>query len=189
VSSTVIPVADSFTEEDRVRRTVRVADYCLKNIAYYRAGRPHVDRSRQFWVTASNNFLDTAILEWCKLFADRRDRAHYWKRTVTDHAGFIAGLLATLGMNQQEYIAYIQAMERERDKFIAHLDKEKEMRPPVLDAAQLSAEYLHDYLVNAADTWHWLTGVGPARGLYEAMYREADREYCAARGAHPGSIA
>ncbi len=177
------------TDEERVRRTMRLADYCLKNIAYYRAGRRlgrfRLEPNRQFWVTVSNNFLDTAILEWCKLFADR-DGKHYWKETVTDHDKFMRGLLTRLRMTKAEYVGYIQAMECERDKFIAHLDDERTMRPPRLRAARISAAYLHDYLISDVTAGRWLIWVPTAREVYLTFYREATREYQTQREA-PGA--
>jgi hypothetical protein len=73
---------------ERLRRVLIVCHHCLTNIAYYRGGysgkKPTYDRESNFWLTANGNFLDAAVLAWCKLFASKE--AHNWKRVVSSIA-------------------------------------------------------------------------------------------------------
>lgn len=80
----------------------------------------------------NNNFMDMASLEWCKLFAERNGE-HHWKRTVTDHIAFKESLFGRLRMDEKQFIVYLQQLERERDKFIAHFDREQTMHAPQLE--------------------------------------------------------
>lgn len=44
------------------------------------------------------------MLEWCKLFADKKGK-HYWGNVVTDKVGFKAGLLKALGIDEAAEVA------------------------------------------------------------------------------------
>ena len=50
----------------------------LRNIAFYRAGwdGTGVRVSREIWKSANSAFIDIAVLEWCKLFADHGGKHH-----------------------------------------------------------------------------------------------------------------
>lgn len=52
-------------------------------MAYYRAGwkDKKLILGGNFWTGINGNCLDIAVLEWCKLFADRKD-PHHWKKIV-----------------------------------------------------------------------------------------------------------
>jgi hypothetical protein len=41
----------------------------------------------QFWVIINGNFLDIAVLEWCKLFGDTRGK-HYFGKVISDVPAF-----------------------------------------------------------------------------------------------------
>ena len=41
----------------------------------------------EFWVTVNGNFVDQAVLEWCKLLGDKNGQ-HYWGKIVSDTARF-----------------------------------------------------------------------------------------------------
>jgi hypothetical protein len=134
---------------DRVRRAGIVCCHCARNAAYYRAGRrkPQNWNGEDFWRNANSNFLDIAVLEWCKLFADTKGK-HHWKKVVKDQDNFMSGLLASIGMSQIDFDSYIKKCKFYRDKFLAHLDEELVMHIPDLTAAIDSATYLHNLLVS-----------------------------------------
>jgi hypothetical protein len=135
------------TRRQRLRRVAILCCHCLRNLAFYRAwhqaGRPR--SAEQFWVTANGNFLDIAVLEWCKLFADVRGK-HHWAKVVSDVAVFKVGLLQHLAITDTVLDGYIIEMRTYRDKFIAHLDDELQMQIPHLTVARKSAVYLYGYL-------------------------------------------
>jgi hypothetical protein len=93
-----------------------------RNLAYYRAAQGRITRtSPEFWRTVYSNFLDIAVLEWCKLFADHNGK-HTWEKALTDPTNFKADLLRILAISGDELAAYIEKMRKYRDKFLAHLD-------------------------------------------------------------------
>jgi len=73
----------------------------MRNLAYYRAGIGKIGaplrESHSFWRQANSNFIDICVLEWCKLFADRKGE-HCWSLIATDPTAFELALLAHLGM-------------------------------------------------------------------------------------------
>jgi len=50
-------------------------------------------------------------------------------------------------MSEQEFLAYVGKVREYRDKFVAHLDLEEVMRPPVLEIMKKSVSYLYDFLL------------------------------------------
>jgi hypothetical protein len=120
-----------------------------------------------------------AVLEWCKLFADRKAK-HHWKRIVpaSNRSAFVSGLLKELGLPTAEYHAYIKSVLHYRNKFVAHLDDERTMVPPVLRVIRKSARYLYDYLLKdplAPDCLS--TAPTSARGFYTGRFRLAWQQY------------
>ena len=98
-------------------------------------------------VNANSNFLDISVLEWCKLFGDRRGK-HHWRKVVANQDAFLEALLIKLKITEQEFDAYIEEMRIYRDKFIAHLDTEKIMHPPKMRVARKSVSFLYDHLLS-----------------------------------------
>ena len=169
--------------ESRTRRTVILCRRCLGHIACYRAGW-HTKRfrvQRDFWRSANSAFIDIAILEWCKLFADRRGK-HHWSNTVADDQAFIAGLYSRLKFSEAQFREYLESVKHARDKFIAHLDEEHVLYVPFMRPARASAAYLYDYLITGSVSAQWFRhdGLTPASELYKLSYQLAIREYYAA---------
>jgi len=83
----------------RQRRVCKVAHIFARNMAYYRAARDgagnYTGPQGNYWVTADNNLLDTAVMEWCKLFADPKAQ-HHWGKVVSDPAALRSQCLPTL---------------------------------------------------------------------------------------------
>jgi hypothetical protein len=97
------------------------------------------------WVTLNNNFLDIAVLEWCKLFGDDSG-VHRWRKAVSNPDSFRAGLLTELSFSPVEWEDYIGEQRTYRDKFVAHLDKLPVMNIPDLTASLTSVTALHSTL-------------------------------------------
>ena len=137
---------------ERMRGTGILCLHCLRNLAFFRVA--HDTRSQwagqQFWATAHNNFLDVAVLEWCKVFGDKRAK-HDWRKTVTDHDLFFAKLLDHLRLTEEFFEGYITEMRTYRDKFIAHLDEENRMDIPNMSPAIKSAQFLYRWMVEKED--------------------------------------
>lgn len=167
------------TRSERLRRVAILCCHCLRNIAFYRAGweHRHVRVGRQFWVNANGNFLDIAVLEWCKLFAER-DGKHHWKRIVPDRASFIIGLHEHLGFSPKQFQSYVSGVLRYRNKFVAHLDEERTMHIPQMRPARKAAAFLYDYLLRDPEARSCLADANLcASEFYAVMYRHAHDEY------------
>ena len=176
------------SQRDRVRRTAILCLHCLRNIAFYRAGwrRNNFGVRRQFWIAANGGFMDTAILEWCKLFADRNGR-HRWSLSVDDNDIFAEALYRHLHLMEEKFSAYVETCKHPRDKFIAHLDEENLMYFPRLRIARASAAFLHDWLVVGPSTSVFFTPQErqSAVQFYSFWYRKAVAEYRQAAKVRP----
>lgn len=172
------------TIEDRTRRTVILSGHCLRNIACYRAGRNWrgLRVSREFWKSANSAFIDLAVLEWCKLFADRRGQ-HHWSLAVSNPDAFITGLHSRLRTSESGFIAYIKTVTHYRNKFVAHLDEEKTMHIPRLRAARTSAAYLYDHLLSEPASLKWFLPreKASASTIYRLVYTQAWLEHHAGK--------
>lgn len=76
-----------------------------------------------FWIILHSNCLDTATIEWCKLFGTSSGTVH-WKRMVpaTKQAEFENALLASIDKSADEWGAYRNSLLQYRDTSVAHLD-------------------------------------------------------------------
>jgi hypothetical protein len=135
-----------------LRKTGLVCLHCLRNLAFLRAAHDARQRwaGHQFWVTTHNNFLDIAVLEWCKVFGDRRAK-HDWRKAVTDQELFFSSLLNHLRLTEELFAEYVVEMRTYRDKFIAHLDEENRMNIPNMVPATKSAQFLYRWLIENED--------------------------------------
>lgn len=137
------------TRIELLRRSGLLCCHFLRNLAFYKAGwrNGSLITQDQFLVNANSNFLDISVLEWCKLFGDRRGK-HHWRKVVANQDAFLEALLIKLKITEQEFDAYIEEMRIYRDKFIAHLDTEKIMHPPKMRVARKSVSFLYDHLLS-----------------------------------------
>ncbi|CAB3976164.1 hypothetical protein BCO9919_07520 [Burkholderia cenocepacia] len=112
-----------------LRRVGLLCCHCVRNIAYYRVGFVNEDGSgdlkqqTQFGATVNGDMLDIAVLEWCKLFADRK-AVHHWRRGIRDEPEqqrFLEALLRHAGTNESGWTRYVDSVRVYRDKFVAHL--------------------------------------------------------------------
>lgn len=117
--------------------------HTLRNIAFHRAiadARSGLG-GNQFWATAHNNYLDIAILEWCKLFTDRAGM-HHWRKSVTDPDEFFAKLLDEVRSDETAFSEYALSLKSYRDKFVAHLDEDNDILISRMSLARLSTQIL-----------------------------------------------
>ena len=99
------------TRRQLLRRVGILCCHFLRNLAFYMAGwrKGELIFKDQFWVNANGNFLDICVLEWCKLFVDKRGK-HHWRKVITDQASFYDGLLQAVNLTEAEFEAYIEIM-------------------------------------------------------------------------------
>lgn len=145
---------------DRVRRVVILCCAFARNVAYYRAGFAHDAQpllseghvNAGFWLQVNSNFLDIAVLDWCKLFGDqketptRRVGKHHWRRVVSNPEVFEDRLLAALNTDAQGFAALITKMRDYRDQFVAHLDDGLTMNIPELPRACAAITFYHQHI-------------------------------------------
>lgn len=142
------------SDKDRLRRLVLVCANFGRNLAYFRAGQEKENLPllqervpfASFWRQVNSNAIDVAVLDWCKLFADKTGE-HHWAKVVKNRTAFEAGLLRHLGVNASTLEEYIKDMRTFRNKFVAHLDQEKVTSIPDMTLAKSAAEFLLDHVM------------------------------------------
>lgn len=175
---------EGLTEGERARRVAQLARYCVDNIACYRGGwapdgqgKKQLIVKRNFWVRANGNFLDIAVLEWCKLFADTKGK-HHFSRVFADAAPILDGLTQALGVDEDGFKALVSAVREYRDKFVAHLDDLWIMNIPATQHLLDGAIYLYDTMCTTDETARHLTGLYPdCKDFYAQRLAEATAEY------------
>lgn len=119
--------------EITVRWTHKLLGSFLCNLAYYKAGwndKNFICTNSNFLISANNNFLDIAVLDWCKLFADKKGD-HYWGR-ATNNPDILSNFLQSIGISEEEFLRYETDIRAYRDQYVAHLDKKLNVYVPIL---------------------------------------------------------
>jgi hypothetical protein len=167
------------TRKERMRRVGILCIHFARNLAFYKAGMKDgvLIKSAPFWRAANFNFFDQAILEWCKLFGDKKGK-HYWEKIVTDTSKFETGLFHLLKMDCNELDSYTDELRKCRDKFIAHLDSDMEDYGPFMDAAYKCIEYYYQYIFTHEDEANYFSGFPENLGaFYNKCFDHALNEY------------
>lgn len=167
------------TRRQLLRRVGILCCHFLRNLAFYKAGwsRGKATFQGQFWTNANGNFLDICVLEWCKLFGDKRGK-HYWRKVITDQPAFFGGLLNAINLTEPEFDAYVEEMKTYRDKFVAHLDAEEVMHIPNLRVARKSLSFLYGYLfANEEQDGCFHDAPPKASNFYEQFMLQGRQEY------------
>jgi hypothetical protein len=167
------------THTERIRRIFITARTCAANFAYYRAAykssqsdgsagsRPHI------LTQACNNFIDIGLIEWAKLFHEREH--HSWQRHVANKDEFERGLLAVVKMDGEQWDAYFDEVKTYRDKFVAHLDLNRQMKIPNLGPALASLFYYAKYLREHEPIEQMMNEIeADVRGQYDACMKLAE---------------
>jgi hypothetical protein len=153
--------SEPLLRRDRIRRVGLLCCAFARNVAFYRAGwadhaQPLLSERHpkgSFWRQVNSNFFDMAVLDWCKLFGDPKEiprkklGKHHWRRVVSDPNGFEIRLLAQLSTDAEGFAALIAKMRGYRDKFVAHLDNERIMYLPELEAAHIAVTFYYRHIV------------------------------------------
>ncbi|WP_109484049.1 hypothetical protein [Paraburkholderia sp. C35] len=171
------------------RRQALLACAIVRNVAFYRAGfetedgRGRLKDDSQMGRTINSNFVDIAVLEWCKVFADWHAR-HHWRRLVRDsqaRTGFRTALFAVLGLDEAGWEHYLTVVKTYRDRFVAHLDDDDTMDIPSLDPVLASTFFFYGQL------WE-LAPDGALDGRFQddlqAYYEASHRQACAYRATY-----
>ena len=180
----------SLSHRELVRRVVILCCSFTRNVAYYRAGwadeaQPLLSERNPaevaFWRQMNSNSLDTAVLDWCKLF--HRQSKHHWRKVVSVPEDFKRRLLAQLDTNEDGLAALIDKMREYRDKFVAHLDNKLVMDIPELSEAHTAVTFYHRYIVEHEAKPEELVGLPNVQQFalaYDQSIHEAAQIYAAA---------
>lgn len=107
---------------DRAQNAAFLCLHFARNFAYYGAGQKlHGHTSDPFWLAVIGNFVDIAILEWCKLFGNRNGKYH-WRKVLKDPDAFVSSMPERLGISGNDFDALHSSVKTYRDEFIAHLE-------------------------------------------------------------------
>lgn len=176
----------TMSRRERLRRVIILCDLFTRNLAYYREASceewrhlfGRLEGDSDFWRMAANNCIDMCILEWCKLFGSRREE-HHWSRIASDPAAFEIGLQRHLRLDKTAFHAEVGRMRTYRDKFVAHLDSDRDMFIPVLNVAKEAVWFYHSHVVNheakPGDLAAWMLELDPAYECYKLEAREVYR--------------
>jgi len=179
---------------ERLRRVLILCVHFARNLGYLRGAERvpagwkelPLHESVNFCRIAYNNSLDICVLEWCKLFGDDKAKLkswdeHYWGKIVSDPAKFESELLQHLNISASAFDIYRIEMRTYRDKFLAHLDSERTMKPPVLELARQCVDFYYDYVVTneaqPGDLFGLPVNVTNLRRGYDECKQEAARAY------------
>jgi hypothetical protein len=138
---------------NKSRRAAIVCVHFIRNLGFFRAGwdgKVRLFLKSDLWATINSNFIDIAVLEWCKLFGDSRAR-HHWGQVVVDGRAFFPQLLADLAIAETEWTLYVKGIREYRDKFVAHLDDFNIMNIPRMEVAEKATYYLYDTIKAESD--------------------------------------
>jgi hypothetical protein len=175
----------------RIRRTFQVTNNCISNIAAYKANwrKNAMNESklvveRDFWNRANGNFLDIAVLEWCKVFSERNGE-HHWSRIFKTKQDWMSEFCQHMNMSQKEFHAELQRVVKYRNKYVAHLEPIP-MKYPSMNFLLKSISYLYekihsdtrtkdaviDYGFTAAELFTEQLKKGTAEVLFAEKYKE-----------------
>ncbi len=140
------------TRNQRLRRVALLCIHFTRNLAYYRAIERlvHEKNEGDFWITMEGNCLDTAVLEWCKLFGDYKGK-HYWGKIVDNSESFKATLLSTLSITEDEWENTRLSLRSYRDAFVAHLDSKETMNIPLMTLPKEMVFFYHKHILGYED--------------------------------------
>jgi hypothetical protein len=129
--------------------------------------------TNQYWNTTHGNYIDIAVIEWCKLFGSDRQEKFHWKSVVNDAARYKKQLLTVFGKGETEWAVYRETILKYRDKFVAHLDEEKNCIVPYLKTALKLVENHYDYLLEYEAEDDFVSLVPPIQGYYQKHFEMA----------------
>ena len=152
-------------DDETIGRVYGIMDEILYSIALYRAIRPW-DRDdscydpflREFWIRISNNAIQMAIINWCKIFGkEHNNRTHY--------SHFVTPERFTDKLDKQVYEELWDGMLNVRDKFAAHEDDIKDRKKiPDLNQAMEVMEAFRETTQEEYD----IPELPPIKTMYEA---------------------
>ena len=183
------------TRREKLRRTLLLCCHCSRNIAYYRVGWSIDPATRkrqlifedQFEITVNGNFIDIAVLEWCKLYGESKREPHHWQRileTTEKQKHFGKQLHSYLGCTRKEWKDLRNKALTYRNEFVAHLGEKRQGDLPFLSYILTSAFYYHEYLIEHENNGHTYRDLPhDPRQYFQDYEAEANQRYASMRSA------
>src|SRR5262245_14944187 len=82
-----------------------------------------LEPKQTFWIMTMNLLIESAAIEWCKVFGSWEEQTHWTKAfPKDDHENLRSELLAKLGMKTADWEAYRDTVVDYRNQLIAHHD-------------------------------------------------------------------
>lgn len=180
--SSIYNEALSGSRKLRIRRTCQLADHCISNIAAYKAywrkdarSKSELIVNRDFWKRANGNFLDIAVLEWCKVFSERSGE-HHWSKIFKSKQDWLENFCQHMNMSKKEFCADLQRVVKYRNKYVAHLEPIP-MKYPSTDFLLKSVSYLYDQIRSSPSTNDAVSDYGfTASELFREKLKKATAE-------------
>lgn len=97
-----------------------------------------------FWIMTVNLLLDTAAIDWCKVFGSWDEDTH-WTQVIPNvrHEDVRARLLAALRLSPEDWEAYRSSIVAYRDQIVAHHDLNATVaKHPHYDLALAAADFM-----------------------------------------------
>jgi hypothetical protein len=113
-----------------------------------------------FWIMTTNLLMESAALEWSKVFGSRHEDTHWTQATPkAAHEHIRAAMLRHLGMQQAEWEQYRDSVVCYRDQMVAHHDLAASVATyPRFDSALAAANFMFEQVRALADQ-DWLGGI------------------------------
>lgn len=173
---------EDYNFNSHVVRIFQLSNFCIANIAAYRVnwefqGDKKVPRVKSdFWIRSNGALFDMAVIDWCKLFADRRSK-HHWSVLFPKKNEWLTKLTEQIQMSESAYEAELIKIKAYRDKVAAHLDDPTPMNYPLTEIMLQSASFLYDQITQSEST---KILIGPiydsASDLYDRLVLEYEQE-------------
>lgn len=112
-----------------------------------------VEPKQTFWIMTLNLMIDSAVIEWCKVFGSWDEQTH-WTRALRkeDHDQVRTDLHFALGLNSKGWEAYRETIVEYRNQLIAHHDLDATVAAhPRFDLGLIAATFIFDQLRVRAD--------------------------------------
>lgn len=87
------------------------------------------------------------VLEWCKLFGEKRNDHYSWKQIIKDPT-FKTDLLRHLELDEAAFEKKRKIFRDYRDQWVAHSDKKREGLYPALDIAKKAVWFYYERIGN-----------------------------------------
>ena len=174
---------------DPIRGIAKLCHHCVRNLAYYRAGwvNGKFVSDDDFWINANGNFLDIAVLEWCKLFVDRKGEQmgdHHWSQAFSkagpcspEALAFLSDMLQSADISDEEFDTCRNTIKTYRNKNVAHQDKVGASNFPELDIAVESTVFLYDRIFDEYGNLLRPNAKPNLRNFYKERLEHGRRQY------------